>query len=98
MDKYKDLPEIIADMLIKQDQTIDAVNKLTGRIDGIGEKIEITNNILLNFTEISTRQWEAQARFNERLYDKLDQLEKTSEKTVEKLTIIDGRLQHLENR
>ena len=72
MDKYKDLPEIIADMLIKQDQTIDAVNRLSekveavlGRIDITNQRIETTNNILKNFVEISIKHLAEQTRFNE---------------------------------
>ena len=70
MDKYKDPPEIIAEMLIKQDQMIGAIEKTN-------EKIDKTNNILENFMEISTKQWGQQMIFNERFYNKLEKFENT---------------------
>ena len=45
MDKNQDLPELISEMLIKQDRT---------------------NEILEDFMAVSVKQWEQQAKFNER--------------------------------
>ena len=53
MDKNQDLPELISEMLIKQDRT---------------------NEILEEFMAVSVKQWEQQAKFNERFLDKLERI------------------------
>lgn len=74
MYKYQDLPEIISDILIKQDQTIEAIYQT-------GKKTDRTNEILEEFMAVSVKQWEQQTKFNELFYEKLEKFEKSSGKT-----------------
>jgi predicted nucleic acid-binding Zn-ribbon protein len=74
---------------------MDRYNDLPERFDKIIEKVDVINKTLQNFADESIKKWDEQAKFNERLFDELDNLEKTAEKTVEKLTTIDERLRHL---
>jgi len=48
MDKNESLPELVSEMLIKQDRT---------------------NEILEEFMSVSVKQWEQQAKFNERFLE-----------------------------
>ena len=72
MDKNQDLPELISEMLIKQDRI---------------------NEILEEFMAVSVKQWDQQAKFNERFFDKLENLERI----LEKLILLEDRIKHLEN-
>jgi len=72
MDKNKDLPELISEMLIKQDRT---------------------NEILEEFMAVSVKQWDQQAKFNERFFEKLEKFEKV----LDKLSLLEDRVKHLEN-
>ena len=67
----KEIYLVISEMLIKQDETIDAIKATSKRIDK-------TNEILLNFMDkttdfigMSVKQWDAQQKFNERFFDSL---------------------------
>ena len=71
MDKNSDLPELLSEMLIKQDRT---------------------NEILEEFMSVSVKQWEQQAKFNERFLDKLESFERV----LEKFTLLEDRVKHLE--
>ena len=86
----KDLLEIIAEMLRKQDQhseliaitnkkvgdMSDKIGSLNDKFDFMNEKLGETNMILKEFMGISVKQWEEQQKFNERLFDKVDGIEK----------------------
>ena len=86
----KDLLEIIAAMLRKQDQhseliaitnkkvgdMSDKIGSLNDKFDFMNEKLGETNMILKEFMGISVKQWEEQQKFNERLFDKVDGIEK----------------------
>ena len=86
----KDLVEIIAEMLRKQDQhseliaitnkkvgdMSDKIGSLNDKFDFMNEKLGETNMILKEFMGISVKQWEEQQKFNERLFDKVDGIEK----------------------
>jgi len=54
MDKNESLPELVSEILIKQDRT---------------------NEILEEFMSVSVKQWEQQAKFNERFLEKLEKFE-----------------------
>ena len=72
MAKNDDLPELVSEMLIKQDRT---------------------NEILEEFMAVSVKQWDQQAKFNERFFDKLEKFEKI----LEKFTLLEDRVKHLES-
>jgi len=72
MDKNNDLPELVSEMLLKQDRT---------------------NEILEEFMAVSIKQWEQQAKFNERFLDKLERFETI----LEKFTLLEDRVKHLES-
>jgi len=72
MDKNESLPELVTEMLIKQDRT---------------------NEILEEFMSVSVKQWEQQARFNERFLEKLEKFEITLDKFVQ----LEDRVKHLES-
>jgi hypothetical protein len=72
MDKNKDLPELVSEMLIKQDRT---------------------NEILEEFMAVSVKQWDQQAKFNERFFEKLEKIENI----LDKLTLLEDRVKHLES-
>ena len=86
----KDLLEIIAEMLRKQDQhseliaitnkkvgdMSDKIGSLNDKFDFMNERLGETNMILKEFMGISVKQWEEQQKFNERLFDKVDGIEK----------------------
>ena len=72
MDKNNDLPELVSEMLLKQDRT---------------------NEILEEFMAVSVKQWEQQAKFNERFLDKLERFETI----LEKFTLLEDRVKHLES-
>ena len=86
----KDLLEIIAAMLRKQDQhseliaitnkkvgdMSDKIGSLNDKFDFMNERLGETNMILKEFMGISVKQWEEQQKFNERLFDKVDGIEK----------------------
>ena len=61
----------------------------------IGEmliKQDRTNEILEEFMSVSVKQWEQQAKFNERFLDKLENFERV----LEKSTLLEYRVKHLE--
>jgi len=71
MDKNESLPELVSEMLVKQDRT---------------------NEILEEFMSVSVKQWEQQAKFNERFLEKLEKFETT----LDKLILLEDRVRHLE--
>ena len=58
--------KILAEMLIKQEENTAEIKK--------------TNDILKEFMGFSVKQWEQQQKFNEKLFDKLEKIEKGLEK------------------
>ncbi len=58
----KQLAKILAEMLIKQEETSLAIQE--------------TNNILKDFMGVSVKQWDAQQKFNEKFFEKLESIEK----------------------
>lgn len=110
----KDLLDIIAEMLRKQDQHSELINKLNNniigtnnkldetnrhvletnsRLLGINEKINETNSILKDFMGVSIKQWEEQQKFNERLFNKVEGIEKQ----LEKIADLEDRVKRIEN-
>ena len=79
----KDLLEVIAEMLRKQDQHSELIAATN---NGISE----TNSILKEFMGVSIKQWEEQQKFNERIFNKLDGIEKQLEK--QNVFIVDKKL------
>lgn len=75
----KDLLEVISEMLRKQDQHSEL----------IGE----TNSILKEFMGVSIKQWEEQQKFNERIFNKLEGIEKQ----LEKIADLEDRVKRIEN-
>ena len=69
----KDLIEIIAEILRKLS---DKIGSLNDKFDFMNERLGETNMILKEFMGISVKQWEEQQKFNERLFDKVDGIEK----------------------
>ena len=63
----KDLLVVISEMLRKQDQQAEILNKQT---EILGE----TNRSLNNFVDISIEQFQQQQKFNELFLEKLDQV------------------------
>ena len=82
----KDLLEIIAEMLRKQDQHSELIAATN---NGISE----TNSILKDFMGVSIKQWEEQQKFNERLFNKLEGIEKQ----LEKIADLEDRVKRIEN-
>jgi len=56
-------------------------------------KQDRTNEILEEFMSVSVKQWEQQAKFNERFLEKLE----TFETKMEKFVLLEDRIRHLEN-
>ena len=54
----------------------DKIGSLNDKFDFMNEKLGETNMILKEFMGISVKQWEEQQKFNERLFDKVDGIEK----------------------
>ena len=69
----KDLLEVIAEMLRKQDQHSELIAATN---NGINE----TNTILKEFMGVSIKQWDEQQKCNERIFNKLDGIEKQLKK------------------
>ena len=84
MDKETAL--LISEMLIKQDET-------TTQIKETNKRIEETNTVLKEFMGVSVKQWDQQQKFNERFFDKLENIEKG----IDKLSSLEERIKHLES-
>ncbi len=82
----KDIIEVIAEMMIKQDET-------TAGIKETNEGVKETNKILGEFMAVSIKQWDQLQIFNERFYDKLENIETA----IEKLSWLEDRIKHLES-
>lgn len=82
----KDLLEVISEMLRKQDQQSELIVVTNNRI------ME-TNNILKEFMGVSIKQWDEQQKFNERLYVKVDGIEKQ----IVKIADLEDRVKRIEN-
>lgn len=102
----KDLLVIIAGMLRKQDQHTEMLSKQSGILRKQAEILEHnseimqkqteilteTNNTIKQFVGISIKQFEEQQKFNEHLFGKVDDLEKSVIKAVN----LEDRIQRLE--
>jgi methyl-accepting chemotaxis protein len=96
----KDLLEIISEMLRKQDRHSEllgglgnGLEVLGAKIDGVSERLESTNSILKDFMSVSIKQWEEQQKFNERLYTRVEGIEKH----LEKIADLEDRVKRIEN-
>ncbi|MET4082071.1 ABC-type Fe3+-citrate transport system substrate-binding protein [Pedobacter sp. UYP30] len=89
----KDIIEVIAEMLIKQDETTAGIKETNERIKGTAEKINETNEILREFMAVSVKRWDQQQRFNEKFFEKLGNIEKW----MEKMSLLEDRVKHLES-
>lgn len=95
----KDLLVVISEMLRKQDQHSELLNKQseilvkqTEMINLQTQSLEKIGSSLNNFIEISINQFEQQQKFNEKFLEKIDVFGKTSEKTPD----VEDRLKKLE--
>ena len=96
----KDLLEVIAEMLHKQDQqseliaqTNTSLIETNSRIMETNDRIMETNDILKEFMGVSIKQWDEQHKFNERLYTKVDSIEKQ----IIKLADLEDRVKRIES-
>ena len=97
----KEIALIIAEMLIKQDETteqvkevVNQVNGLTIEVKGLSAGLKETNNILRDFMGVSVKQWEQQHVFNELMFNEL----KGVKEALLTLTQLDTRLRAVEER
>ena len=67
----KELALIIAEMLIKQDETNAQVKNVGERVDNVALELKETNIILKDFMAMSVKQWEQQHKFNEMIVGEL---------------------------
>jgi hypothetical protein len=70
----KDLVSLISEMLRKQDQHSEILNKQTEILNLHSKKFESMENTLSSLLEISITQFEKQQVFNEKLLSKIDNL------------------------
>ena len=82
----KDLLEVFAEMSGKQDHHSELIGVTNTRL------IE-TNDILKEVMGVSIKQWDKQQKFNERLYDKVDRIEKQ----IVKFADFEDRVKRIEN-
>ena len=76
----KDLLVVISEMLRKQDQHSELLNKQTETLEKIGSSLN-------NFIDISVNQFEKQQKFNEKFLDNFSQQQKFNEKFLEKIDV-----------
>ncbi len=89
----RDLLALMADILRRQDQHSELLGGLVVRADRTNENLLETNNILKDFMSLSIKQWEEQQKFNERLYTKVEGMEKH----LEKISDLEDRVKRIEN-
>jgi hypothetical protein len=83
----KDIALVLAEMLIKQDETT--------------EQIKETNGILRDFMGMSIKQWEQQQHFNEMFATELKEIKgdvSTIKKDVSALVQLESRVKAMEER
>jgi hypothetical protein len=90
----KEIALIIAEMLIKQDETTGQVKEVVSRVDGLTAEVKETNNILRDFMSISVKQWEQQQIFNETIVTQLRDIKDV----LSTLAQLDSRLKAVEDR
>ena len=83
----KELALIIAEMLIKQDET-------TAEVKNVGAELKETNGILKDFMALSVKQWEQQYKFNETMVAEL----KNIKETLSTFSQLESRLKAVEER
>ena len=81
-----DLLEVIAEMSGKQDYHFELIDVTNTRF------IE-TNDILKEIMGLSIKQWAKQQKFNERLHDKVDEIEKQ----IVKIADYEDRVKRIKN-
>ena len=89
----KDLLEVISEMLRKQDQHSELIVATNNGIMETNNRLGETNNLLKEFMSVSIKQWEEQQKFNERIFNKLDGIEKQ----LEKIADLEDRVKRIEN-
>ena len=85
---------IIAEMLIKQDETTDQVKEVVIKVNNLTSEVKETNSILRDFMGISVKQWEQQQNFNEAMVTQL----KDIKEFLSTVTQLDTRVKALEER
>ncbi|WP_299285587.1 hypothetical protein [uncultured Mucilaginibacter sp.] len=90
----KELALIIAEMLIKQDETNAQVKNVGERVDNVALELKETNIILKDFMAISVKQWEQQHRFNETIVGEL----KSIKEVLSTFSQLENRLKAVEER
>jgi predicted transcriptional regulator len=76
----KDLLVVVSEMLSKQDQHSELLNKQTETLEKIGSSLN-------NFIDVSVNQFEQQQKFNEKFLDNFSQQQKFNEKFLEKVDV-----------
>nr|MBC7613116.1 hypothetical protein [Pseudopedobacter sp.] len=89
----KDLLEVISEMLRKQDQHSELIGETNNGIKETNSQLVETNSILKEFMGVSIKQWEEQQKFNERIFNKLEGIEKQ----LEKIADLEDRVKRIEN-
>jgi hypothetical protein len=97
----KEIALIIAEMLIKQDETTEQVKEVATQVkevithvNGITIEVKETNSILRDFMGISVKQWEQQQTFNEVIITQLKEIKEV----LSTLAQLDARLKAVEER
>lgn len=97
----KELALIIAEMLIKQDETTAQLKTVSEGIKIVSEDVKTvttelkeTNIILKDFMAISVKQWEQQHKFNELIVSEL----KNIKEVLSTLSQLETRLKAIEER
>ena len=90
----KDLLVVVSEMLRKQDQHSELLNKQseilvkqTEMINLQTQSLEKIGSSLNNFIDISVNQFEQQQKFNEKFLDNFSQQQKFNEKFLEKIDV-----------
>ena len=89
----KDLLEVISEILRKQDQQSELIAKTNNSLIETNTRIMETNDILKEFMGVSIKQWDEQQKFNERLYTKVESIEKQ----IIKVADLEDRVKRIES-
>ncbi len=90
----KEIALIIAEILIKQDETTAQVSNVAIQINNVTTEVKETNSILKDFMAISVKQWEQQHKFNELIVSEL----KNIKEVLSALSQLETRLKAIEER
>ncbi len=101
----KEFALIIAEMLIKQDETTAQLKNVAARVDTVAERVDNlaervvvelkeSNGILKDFMALSVKQWEQQYKFNETIVGEL----KSIKEVLSTFSQLESRLKAVEER